>query len=59
MRKDVREFIRRLESAGLTVESKPGHYHVVRDGLIRSGSVIGKAPIASMPHWGGSFLGVT
>jgi len=32
MRKDVREFIRRLESAGLTVESKPGHYHVLRDG---------------------------
>jgi hypothetical protein len=21
--------------------------------VIRSGSVIGKAPIASMPHWGG------
>ena len=32
MRKDVREFIRRLEAAGLTVESKPGHYHVLRDG---------------------------
>jgi hypothetical protein len=32
MRKDVREFIRRLESAGLTVESRPGHYHVLRDG---------------------------
>lgn len=32
MRKDVREFIRQLESAGLTVESKPGHYHVLRDG---------------------------
>jgi hypothetical protein len=31
-RKDVREFIRRLESAGLTVESRPGHYHVLRDG---------------------------
>ena len=26
MRKDVREFIRRLEAAGLTVESTPGHY---------------------------------
>jgi hypothetical protein len=26
MRKDVREFIRRLEAAGLTVESRPGHY---------------------------------
>jgi hypothetical protein len=22
-------------------------------GLIRSGSVIGRAPIVSMPHWGG------
>jgi len=32
MRKDVREFIRRLEAAGLTVESTPGHYHVLRDG---------------------------
>jgi hypothetical protein len=32
LRKDVREFIRRLESAGLTVESTPGHYHVLRDG---------------------------
>jgi hypothetical protein len=31
-RKDVREFIRRLESVGLTVESTPGHYHVLRDG---------------------------
>jgi hypothetical protein len=28
----VREFIRRLEAAGLTVESGPGHYHVMRDG---------------------------
>jgi biotin operon repressor len=32
MRKDVREFIRRLESVGLTVESTPGHYHFLRDG---------------------------
>src|SRR3954471_8410581 len=32
MRKDVREFIRRLEAAGLSVESTPGHYHVLRDG---------------------------
>jgi hypothetical protein len=32
MRKDVREFIRRLEAAGLAVESTPGHYHVLRDG---------------------------
>ncbi len=32
MRKDVREFIRRLEAAGLTVESTPGHYRVRRDG---------------------------
>jgi hypothetical protein len=32
MRKDVREFIRRLESLGLTVESTPGHYYVLRDG---------------------------
>jgi len=32
MRKDVRQFIRRLESAGLTVVSTPGHYHVLRDG---------------------------
>ena len=32
MRKDVREFIRRLEVAGLTVESTPGHYKVLRDG---------------------------
>ena len=31
MRKDVREFIRRLE-AGLTVEPTPGHYRVLRDG---------------------------
>ena len=32
MRKDVREFICGLESVGLTVESTPGHYHVLRDG---------------------------
>ena len=32
MRKDVREFIRRLEAVGLTVESTPGHYRVFRDG---------------------------
>ena len=32
MRKDVREFIRRLEAAGLTVEPTPGHYRVMRDG---------------------------
>jgi biotin operon repressor len=32
MRKDVREFIRRLEAVGLTVESTPGHYRVLRDG---------------------------
>jgi len=30
--KDVREFIRRLEAAGLTVEPTPGHYRVLRDG---------------------------
>lgn len=33
MRKDVREFIRRLEAAGLTVEPTPGHYRVLRDGV--------------------------
>jgi len=27
-----REFIRRLEAVGLTVESTPGHYRVLRDG---------------------------
>jgi hypothetical protein len=32
VRKDVREFIRRLEAVGLTVEATPGHYHVYRDG---------------------------
>jgi hypothetical protein len=32
MRKDVREFIRRLEAAGLTAESTPGHFRVLRDG---------------------------
>jgi hypothetical protein len=32
MRKDVRQLIRRLEAAGLTVEATPGHYHVLRDG---------------------------
>jgi hypothetical protein len=32
MRKDVREFIRRLEAAGLTVESTPAHYRVLRGG---------------------------
>ena len=32
MRKDVREFIRRLEAVGLTVEPTPGHYRVIRDG---------------------------
>ncbi len=32
MRKDVREFIRRLEAAGLTVEPTPGYSNVLRDG---------------------------
>lgn len=32
MRKDVREFIRRLEALGLTVEPTAGHYRVLRDG---------------------------
>jgi hypothetical protein len=32
MRKNVREFIRRLEAAGLSIESTPGHYRVLRDG---------------------------
>lgn len=32
MRKDVREFIRRLEAVGLIVEATPGHYPVLRDG---------------------------
>jgi hypothetical protein len=32
MRKDVRELIRRLGTVGLTVESTPGHYRVLRDG---------------------------
>ena len=32
MRKDVREFIRRLEAVGLMVESTPGHYRVLREG---------------------------
>ena len=34
MRKDVREFIRRLEAVGLTVEPTPGHYRVLRDGKV-------------------------
>jgi hypothetical protein len=32
LRKDVREFIRRLEATGLTIEPTPGHYRVLRDG---------------------------
>jgi hypothetical protein len=32
MWKDVREFIRWLEAVGLTVESTPGHYRVLREG---------------------------
>ena len=32
MRKDVRQFIPRLEAQGLTVEPTPGRYHVYRDG---------------------------
>jgi hypothetical protein len=32
MPKDVRGLIRRLEAAGLTVESTPGHYRVLREG---------------------------
>jgi hypothetical protein len=32
MRKDVREFIRRLAAVGLTVESTPGHYRVLHEG---------------------------
>jgi hypothetical protein len=34
MRKDVREFIRRLEAVGLTVESTPGHWDRYRAGSI-------------------------
>lgn len=40
MKKDVREFILRLESAGLTVESTPGHYKILRDGTLRKASGI-------------------
>jgi hypothetical protein len=32
VRKDVRQFIRQLETLGLTVEPTPGHYRVLRDG---------------------------
>jgi hypothetical protein len=32
MKTDVREFIRRLEAVGLTVEPTPGHYRVLRGG---------------------------
>jgi hypothetical protein len=32
MRKDVREFIRRLEAVGLTGKSTPRHYPVLRTG---------------------------
>jgi hypothetical protein len=32
MREDVCEFIRQLESVGLTVASTPGDYKVARDG---------------------------
>ena len=32
MRRDVREFIRRLEAAGLDVEPTAGHYRVLREG---------------------------
>jgi len=32
MSKNVREFIRRLEAVGLTDESAPGHYRLLRDG---------------------------
>jgi biotin operon repressor len=32
MRKDVREFIRRLEAVGLTLESTRGHYRVLAFG---------------------------
>jgi hypothetical protein len=34
VRKDVREFIRRLEAAGLTVEPTRGHYRVLRQGKL-------------------------
>jgi hypothetical protein len=37
MRKDVREFIRRLEAARLSVESTPGHYRILSDGKPLSG----------------------
>jgi hypothetical protein len=32
VRKNVCEFIRRLEAVGLTVEATPGHYRMLRDG---------------------------
>jgi hypothetical protein len=32
MRKDVREFIRKLEAHGLEIESTPGHYRVLQHG---------------------------
>jgi len=34
LRKDVREFIRRLEAVGLTVEPTPGYYRVLPDGHV-------------------------
>jgi hypothetical protein len=49
MRKDVREFIRRLEAVGLTVESTPGHYRVLRDGkpLRKANGIAVHAPVLS------------
>ena len=48
LRKDVREFIRRLEAAGLTVEPTPGHYHVLRGKPLRRQTAC-RSPSRSRP----------
>jgi hypothetical protein len=55
MRKDVREFIRRLESVGLTVESTPGHYQLDATTLRRAHPTVengrrAPSPSASPPY---------
>jgi biotin operon repressor len=53
MRKDVREFIRRLEAVGLTVESTPGRYRVLRDGnpLRKANGVPFTLPFSDTTRW--------
>jgi hypothetical protein len=57
MRKDVREFIRRLQAVGPTVESTPGHYRVLRKPFRKANGMPFTLPFSPDPiRWRGAAI---